>query len=408
MSGWVSIQSLADSTDIRYSLVKATETAVSMHEGGYFALHVGGMISESAELPNIIDGKPAYGVIQNPSSGGSDSLVAGYEDFSDSFSIHPPFDPWLNTERDLGPSSPQGTPGGIGSVGNGGPGQKPQPGSNLDRGHVSDQTLQSDLRQIVDRDTLTSRAQTATIQASSDQAVTNGSQKGGVDVDGLAREARDRLNLKNIAAKTPTDTDAVAFQQQAITQSIKLQGNDEFVGRTFPQAGGRSQPLPLIVDLGAAEQHLDLPAEGGAVDVATAVGQTQQAHEDRMYAAVAAVLEEHGVADTPAPPNQLPLEGELARAMALEMVFDEAESAFAPASDNSQIDVKALAAPPEGVPVSNVDKGRESDETSLLGSAPGPVMLRAAVGAAIVAWHRRTRLEDQQEPPRHSRFSPTL
>lgn len=382
------------------STIQTISTATTSSEGGYLSLTVGRYLG-SSEAMNF-GGKPVPQVRSpSPNSSGADFTFAD-ESVKDNFTIKPPFDPWGNSERDLPQSNPQRSPGGIGSVGNGGPGTQALMPSTVIRGNVPDRTLPSDLRQGLGRSTAALQELNARDQLVVDQATTDGNQRSERSTEGLSNEA-DGRELLNKTGLDSANVNTPGYEQQAISQPIGDHSDGASPVSAFPQSASRIQPLPLAVGLESVERDLEFTSEGGPVDVAVAVQQTQQAQEDHVFAAVAAVIEEHGVVHTPSISNQLPLEGELARAMALEMVLDDDERTPAP-GEHSQIDVEALSAPPEGVPVSSVDKSRESNQTSLLGSAPGPMVLRAAVGAALIAWQRVSRPDDEQEPPRRSRF----
>jgi len=170
--------------------------------------------------------------------------------------------------------------------------------------------------------------------------------------------------------------------------------------------------------IGEVENRIELPspegddafadsAEGGPIEVARAVVDTQQAYEAKMFSAVAALLDNENILVQPPPPVRRPLSGELARSVAFETVgleptadsvhFNDshAPSAALPASSvSAAISASAAAADAE-----EADTG----PSRALAFAQWPLVFSATMGAVLVGSRRRSQSRAVQLPPRRNR-----
>lgn len=148
-------------------------------------------------------------------------------------------------------------------------------------------------------------------------------------------------------------------------------------------------------------------SEGGPIKVTQAVVEAQRAYETKVFAAVAAQLDEQDFLAQPAPPVEQPLSAELARSMAFESLELEPSSDPARLNDSSapsamlpptSFDEDPLASKPA------MDEEPTDDEPAdALAFAQWPLLYSATVGAVLVGTRRRTRTGTAQLPPRRNR-----
>ncbi|MCH7753397.1 MAG: hypothetical protein IH898_14745, partial [Planctomycetes bacterium] len=143
-------------------------------------------------------------------------------------------------------------------------------------------------------------------------------------------------------------------------------------------------------------------AEGGPIEVAQAVTDTQQAFEAKMFSAVAALLDHENILAQPTPPVRLPFSGELARSVAFETVgLDEtADSAH---SADSHVSVSSVGA---AISASAEAADAEEADTELsraLAFAQWPLVFSATMGAVLAGSRRRSQSKAVQLPPRRNR-----
>jgi hypothetical protein len=139
-------------------------------------------------------------------------------------------------------------------------------------------------------------------------------------------------------------------------------------------------------------------AEGGPIEVAQAVVETQQAFEAQVFSSVAALLDEQDHLAQPTAPVGQPLSSELARSVAFETVGLEPTVDSAPFEDSqaSSADISASAA------VVDV-KEADSEPSRALALAQWPLVFSATMGAILVGSRRFGQSRAAQLPPRRNR-----
>ena len=139
-------------------------------------------------------------------------------------------------------------------------------------------------------------------------------------------------------------------------------------------------------------------AEGGPIEVALAVVETQQAFEAKMFSAVAALLDHENILAQPTPPVAQPFSGELARSVAFETVGlqSPADSAQFDDSQASNADISASRA------AVHVDEA-DTELSRALAFAQWPLVFSATMGAVLVGSRRRSQSRTAQLPPRRNR-----
>ena len=139
-------------------------------------------------------------------------------------------------------------------------------------------------------------------------------------------------------------------------------------------------------------------AEGGPIEVALAVVETQQAFEAKMFSAVAALLDHENILAQPTPPVAQPFSGELARSVAFETVGLQS-TADSAQFDDSQASNANISASGAAVHVDEAD----SEPSRALAFAQWPLVFSATMGAVLVGSRRRSQSRAAQLPPRRNR-----
>ncbi len=235
-----------------------------------------------------------------------------------------------------------------------------------------------------------------------------------ISQNAVAEVATNRLELMYTdlqeTLQTMRDTPIEIVEHDALTEADPSRSQTSFTtfdessslqGRMMPVIAGTHQRFEWSLEHGTVltDQPTEI-TEGGAIDVAVAVAQTQRAYESELFSAVAMVLDEQGVLDEPALPMQQPLASELARPVAFELASFEQASSLVPLDDAFEPDVNATVVPKADVPLSRVDEETESEGARALAFAQWPLALPASAGAMIVAWRRRAQARVDQQPPR--------
>lgn len=163
---------------------------------------------------------------------------------------------------------------------------------------------------------------------------------------------------------------------------------------------GRRLTSPLREEKATPAVRTSELAEGGAIEVAAAVAHTQYAHEARMFAHVAAVLDERGSVVQAAPSEPKPLASELARPVDFELAGLEraglAEQFGASAVPATESRGALLAE----APLSDADADAVDDPARAWAFAEWPLLVIAGVGAGFVAQRYNSRIGRQNTLPR--------
>ena len=139
-------------------------------------------------------------------------------------------------------------------------------------------------------------------------------------------------------------------------------------------------------------------AEGGPIEVARAVVDTQHAFEAQVFSAVAALLDSENVLPQPQPPKIQPFAGELARSVAFETIAEQPTSDSARLDDSRELngDISATSA---AMPVGEDD----TEPSRALAFAQWPLLFSATLRAVFVGTRRRGQSGTAQLPPRRNR-----
>lgn len=380
--------------------------SASTAQGGYADVRSGGLIGLSAndfvdvEYGNSVK-LPSYHVKDNNTVDGSGESPAPSETF----------DPWQGPVDSSSPSSdkPQNSvssdrdttsPANVGFEGNadlnadtttGGSQTIPDPRIDLGK-----DAFKSEYPSKIRTGVFTKSAEIADELSDPFVSVSSKSKlsakSNAAHLEGLFTDLRETMaaTVAN-AAEIPEGTnltDAAPFDSE---QNLSTPNGQPGISERLMLSSIDGRELDLSADQQAVQSDTQEIAEGGAIDVAATVNHARTEHEARAFEAVATLLNDQGIVDELTTPAQQPLVGELARAVALEMASFEGTAL--PIHSEGAVNRRGSAGAEvgAGIPLSYHDAETAPAETSTFSVAPWPLMFRAALGTAIVAWRRKSK-----------------
>ena len=189
------------------------------------------------------------------------------------------------------------------------------------------------------------------------------------------------------AAKSPRESveviDAPGELPQDYAQGISVQSVPLVIGTEGDRVGRLNRN---------DNEAFSDSAEGGPIEVAQVVLDTQQAYESKVFSAVAVLLDDENTLALPTPPVGQPLSGELARSVAFETV------GLPPTDDSAQFD-DSHASSAAAATLNEVD----TERSRALAFAQWPLVFSATVGAVLLGPRRRSQSNAAQHPPRRNR-----
>lgn len=177
---------------------------------------------------------------------------------------------------------------------------------------------------------------------------------------------------------------------------------------TVRQALQLSRPGTVLDQTQNADNASATLAEGGPIEVAQAVIETQRAYEAEIFAKVASQLDQRAALAQTSPPVARPLAGELARSVVFEVVGQERSSENTPSHDESHGPNAARPTEVEGgsrAALALKDETEHDAQSRALAFAQWPLYFSAALGMALVGSRKRRQPGATQQPPRRNRQS---